>query len=374
VIHLTPIDILLAGLQALQEYLSAHVLTCLIPAFFIAGAIAVFVSKKSVLKYFGADTKKYISYPVAALSGTILAVCSCTILPLFTSIHKRGAGIGPATAFLFSGPAINILAIVLTAQVLGYNIGLARAVAAVLMAVVIGLLMAFIFRKEESGKKNDDKNMFTVQTGEEKSSRPVWISLLFLVLLVLILLIGAASSSYIPWIPKLAIVYFLTLVVSGILIFYYTRDEVKNWGKETWGLTKKIFPILLVGVFIVGIIGGIAAYFMPGTDPANALGVAVAPYIGGNDIVSCFLASVIGAILYMPTLLEVAIVGNLFGYSSGIMGGGPALALLLAGPSLSLPSMVVITKVMGAKKALVYFILVIVIAALVGFVYGMIAG
>jgi hypothetical protein len=371
---LTPIDILLAGLQALQEYLSAHVLTCLIPAFFIAGAIAVFVSKKSVLKYFGADTKKYISYPVAALSGTILAVCSCTILPLFTSIHKRGAGIGPATAFLFSGPAINILAIVLTAQVLGYNIGLARAVAAVLMAVVIGLLMAFIFRKEESGKKNDDKNMFTVQTGEEKSSRPVWISLLFLVLLVLILLIGAASSSYIPWIPKLAIVYFLTLVVSGILIFYYTRDEVKNWGKETWGLTKKIFPILLVGVFIVGIIGGIAAYFMPGTDPANALGVAVAPYIGGNDIVSCFLASVIGAILYMPTLLEVAIVGNLFGYSSGIMGGGPALALLLAGPSLSLPSMVVITKVMGAKKALVYFILVIVIAALVGFVYGMIAG
>ena len=371
---MTPIDIIIAGFQMLQEYLSAHVLTCLIPAFFIAGAIAVFVSKQGVLKYFGAHTKKYISYPVAALSGTILAVCSCTILPLFTSIHKRGAGIGPATAFLFSGPAINILAIVLTAQVLGYDIGLARAVAAVVMAVVIGLLMAFIFRKEESEKKKDNNDIFAGQPGEEKSSRPVWISLLFLVLLVLILLIGAASSSYIPWIPKLAIVYFLTLVVSGILIFYYTRDEVKNWGKETWGLTKKIFPILLVGVFIVGIIGGIAAYFIPGTDPANALGVAVAPYIGGNDIVSCFLASVIGAILYMPTLLEVAIVGNLFGYSSGIMGGGPALALLLAGPSLSLPSMVVITKVMGTKKALVYFILVIVIAALVGFVYGMIAG
>jgi uncharacterized membrane protein YraQ (UPF0718 family) len=267
-----------------------------------------------------------------------------------------------------------VLAIVLTAQVLGYDIGLARAVAAILMSIVIGLLMAFIFRKEESEKKKENNDIFAGQTTEEKSSRPIWISLLFLVLLVLILLIGAASSSYIPWVPKLAIVYFLTLIVSVILIFYYTRDEVKNWGNETWCLTKKIFPILLVGVFIIGIIGGVAAYFMPGADPANALGVAVAPYIGGNDIFSCLFASFIGAVLYMPTLLEVAIVGNLFGYSAGIMGGGPALALLLAGPSLSLPSMIVITKVMGVKKAFVYFALVIVIAALVGFVYGMIAG
>ncbi len=367
------IDIFIAGLNALKEYLSAHVLTCLIPAFFIAGAIAVFVSKQSILKYFGVKTKKYISYPVAAVSGSILAVCSCTVLPLFASIHKRGAGIGPASAFLFSGPAINILAIVFTAQVLGYDIGFARAIAAIIMAIVIGLLMAFIFRREETEKKIDN-NMFAGQTGEEKSSRPVWISLLFLVLLILILVIGAANTSYIPWIPKLAIVYFLTLVVSGILIFYYTRDEVKNWGMETWGLVKKIFPILLIGVFIVGIIGGVAAYFMPGTDPANALGFAVAPYIGGNNIFSCFLASIIGAILYMPTLLEVAIVGNLFGYSAGIMGGGPALALLLAGPSLSLPNMIVISRVMGIKKALVYFALVIFIAALVGFVYGMITG
>jgi uncharacterized protein len=371
---MTPIDIIIAGFQMLQEYLSAHVLTCLIPAFFIAGAIAVFVSKQSVLKYFGAHTKKYISYPVAALSGTILAVCSCTVLPLFTSIHKRGAGIGPASAFLFSGPAINILAIVLTAQVLGYDIGLARAIAAILMAVVIGLLMAFIFRKDESEKQKNNNDIFAGQPDEEKRSRPVWISLVFLVLLVLILVIGAASSEYIPWVPKLAIVYVLTLAVSVILIFYYTRDEVKNWGYETWCLVKKIFPILLIGVFIVGIIGGVAAYFLPGSDPTNALGVAVAPYIGGNDIFSCFLASVIGAILYMPTLLEVAIVGNLFGYSAGIMGGGPALALLLAGPSLSLPNMVVITRVMGIKRAFVYFILVIISAALIGFVYGMIGG
>ena len=371
---MTPIDILLAGFDMLMEYLSAHVLTCLVPAFFIAGAIAVFVSKQGVMKYFGAGTKKYISYSVASVSGAILAVCSCTVLPLFTGIYKRGAGIGPASAFLFSGPAINVLAIVLTAQVLGYDIGLARAVSAVVMAIVIGLLMAFIFRKEESEKKKDDNNMFSGATGKEEHRRPIWVSLLFFVSLVLILVIGAASSSYIPWVPKLAIVYVLTLIVSVALIFYYTRDEVKNWGLETWSLTKKIFPILLVGVFIVGIIGGIAAYFIPSADPSNAVGVAVSPFIGGNDIVSCFFASVIGAILYMPTLLEVAIVGNLFGYSTGLMGGGPALALLLAGPSLSLPNMVVITKVMGVKKALVYFALVIIIATIVGFGYGMIAG
>jgi uncharacterized protein len=370
---MTPIDIFYAGLAALQEYLSAHVLTCLIPAFFIAGAIAVFISKQSVLKYFGSGTKKYISYSVASVSGAILAVCSCTVLPLFTGIYKRGAGIGPASAFLFSGPAINILAIVLTAQVLGYDIGLARAISAVFMAIVIGLFMAFIFRKEETEKKNNN-NIFAGPDEEEKNNRPLWITLTFFSALTLILVIGAASSSYISWVPKLSIVYLLTILVSTILIFYYTRDEVKNWGYATWDLTKKIFPILLIGVFIVGIIGGAAAFFIPDSNPTNAVGIAIAPYIGGNDIVSCFLASVIGAILYMPTLLEVAIVGNLFGYSTGLMGGGPALALLLAGPSLSLPNMIVITRVMGAKKALVYFAFVVIIATLVGFIYGSIVG
>jgi uncharacterized membrane protein YraQ (UPF0718 family) len=366
------IDIFIAGFEVLQEYLSAHILTCLVPAFFIAGAIAVFVSKTSILKYFGAQAKKYISYTVASVSGAILAVCSCTVLPLFAGIYKRGAGIGPATTFLFSGPAINILAIILTARVLGFDIGLARVVGAVFMSIIVGLIMAFVFRKEESEKKKNN-NMFT-GTDNGGSKRPLKISVLFFVLLVLILVIGAASSEYIPWIPKLAIVYLLTIIVSVILIFYYTRDEVKDWGKETWNLTKKIFPILLIGVFIVGIIGGVAAYFVPGADPTTAVGVAVAPYIGGNNIFSCFFASIIGAILYMPTLLEVAIVGDLFGYSAGIMGGGPALALLLAGPSLSLPNMIVITKVIGVKKALVYILLVVVVATFIGFTYGLIAG
>ena len=368
---MTPIDIFFSGLEMLQEYLSAHVLTCLIPAFFIAGAIAVFVSKKGIIKYFGVEAKKYVSYSIASVSGAVLAVCSCTVLPLFMGIYKRGAGIGPATTFLFAGPAINILAIILTAQVLGYSIGLARVIGAVGMSIIIGLIMTFIFRKGEREKKNND--MFTEQ-GDEKTNRPMKISLLFFVLLVLILVIGAASSEYIPWIPKLAIVYVITIFVSIILIFYYSRSEVKQWGHETWDLTKKILPILLIGVFIVGIIGGVAAYFIPGSDPTNAVGVAFAPYLGGNSIFACFFASIIGAILYMPTLLEVAIVGNLFGYSSGLMGGGPALALLLAGPSLSLPNMIVITKVVGVKKALVYICLVIIAATFVGFIYGVIGG
>jgi uncharacterized membrane protein YraQ (UPF0718 family) len=368
---MTPIDIFFSGLEMLQEYLSAHVLTCLVPAFFIAGGIAVFVSKKGIMKYFGSQAKKYISYSVASVSGAVLAVCSCTVLPLFMGIYKRGAGIGPATTFLFAGPAINILAIILTARVLGLGIGLARVIGAVGMSIIIGLIMAFIFRNEETEKKN---NVMFVEQDDEKTNRPLKISLLFFVLLVLILVIGAASSEYIPWIPKLAMVYMITIFVSIILIFYYTRSEVKQWGHETWDLVKKILPILLIGVFIVGIIGGVAAYYIPGADPANAVGVAVAPYIGGNNIFSCFFASVIGAVLYMPTLLEVAIVGDLFGYSAGIMGGGPALALLLAGPSLSLPNMIVITKVIGLKKAVVYICLVIVVATFVGFMYGLIGG
>ncbi|KYK31608.1 MAG: permease [Thermoplasmatales archaeon SG8-52-3] len=367
---MTPIDILSSGIATLEEYLSAHILTCLVPAFFIAGAIAVFVSKTTILNYFGAGARKYISYSIASISGAVLAVCSCTVLPLFAGIYKRGAGIGPATTFLFSGPAINILAIILTARVLGFEIGIARVIGAIFMSILIGLIMAFVFRKEEKEKKN---NNLLLNQDTEKTNRPLKISLLFFILLVLILVIGAASTDYIDWIPKLAIVYLLTITLSIILIFYYTRDEVKNWGLETWNLTKKILPILLIGVFIVGIIGGVAAYLIPGADPTNAVGEAVAKYIGSNDILSCFIASIIGAILYMPTLLEVAIVGDLFGYSVGIMGGGPALALLLAGPSLSLPNMIVITRVVGIKKAFVYIFLVVIVATFVGFAYGMIS-
>jgi hypothetical protein len=365
------IDIFFAGINTLQEYLSAHVLTCLIPAFFIAGAIAVFISRQSILKYFGPQTKKYISYSIASISGGVLAVCSCTILPLFTGIYKRGAGIGPATTFLFSGPAVNILAIVLTARILGFDLGLARFIGSVSMSIVIGLFMASIFKDHD--QKN--KNIGTSRGGEKKrDKRSLNVSLLFFILLVLILVVGAVSSEYLSLFPRVAILSILIFLVVLILVLYYSKNEIKQWGLETWILAKKIIPILLIGVFIVGIIGGTAAYFIPGADPTNAVGLAVAPYIGGNTIFSCFFSSIIGAILYIPTLLEVAIVGNLFGYTSGLMGGGPALSLLLAGPSLSLPNMIVIARVMGAKKTGVYISLVIIVATFIGFVYGIIGG
>jgi len=358
------IDILQAGIDALTNYLSEHVLTCLIPAFFIAGAIAAFVSKESVLKYFGVHAKKYISYSVASVSGAILAVCSCTILPLFAGIYKRGAGIGPATAFLYSGPAINILAIVLTARVLGFEIGLARVIAAVSMAILIGLLMSIIFKHHDNSIKD---NEITEIPGDEQN-RKKGISLIFFVSLVAILI---AATAGISWFIKFPVIYAFTIVISLILIFYYSTTEIKEWGHETWFLTKRIFPILLAGVFVVGIIGGIAAQFVD-AEPHESVGVLVKDYIGGDSLSSCFVASVIGAVLYMPTLLEVPIVNDLFGYGSGIMGGGPALALLLAGPSLSLPNMIVISRVMGLKKAGTYILLVVVISTLAGYVYGVI--
>jgi len=363
-------DIIKPGFDALAEYLSAHVLTCLVPAFFISGAIAALVSKGAVIKYFGAGAKKWLSYGFASVSGAILAVCSCTILPIFQGIYKRGAGIGPAFAFLFSGPAINVLAIVFTASVLGFDIGIARAVSSIFMAVIVGLIMAAIF---ERGAKRETAAVATTVAQVETATRtrPKYISPIFLTLLVAILVIGASGLISLEF--RLAIVYLLTIVVAAILIFYYTRDEVKSWGYETWWVTKKIFPILLIGVFIVGVIGGVAANFSPSHDPSTAVGELTKPYLGNNTLFACLLASVIGALLYMPTLLEVPIIGTFFGYSSGLMAPGPALSLLLAGPALSLPSMVVLVRMVGWRKAGVYIALVVVVATMIGMLYGALA-
>ncbi|MEE9151614.1 MAG: permease, partial [Thermoplasmata archaeon] len=344
-------------LESVVEYLAEHVLTCLIPAFFIAGAIAAFIKKDAILKYFGPKTKKRISYAIASVSGAVLAVCSCTILPLFAGIYKKGSGIGPATAFLYSGPAINILAIVYTAQVLGYDLGAARAIAAITMSIVIGLIMATIFKKhdEELNSKNDNQPEMSVQGNDNEKHRPKWVPLTFFGLMIAILVIGASK---LDWVPKLAVVYLLTIGVAIILIYYFKKDEVTDWGYETWDLTKKILPILIAGTFLVGVI----AYFLP---PET-----FRPYLGGDSIGACFLAAIIGAILYMPTLLEVPIIGTTFGYSSGMMGGGPALALLLAGPAVSLPNMIVLYRIMGAKKTGVYLAIVVIISTIVGFIYG----
>ena len=348
-----------AGLTTLLGYLSAHVLTCLIPAFFIAGAIAALLKTEMVLKYFGKDAPKWLCYSVAATSGTILAVCSCTILPMFAGIEKKGAGIGPATAFLFSGPAINLLAIVLTARVLGLDLGIARAIAAVSMAVVIGLIMAAIFERNpqkcETSPGSAPVQAAQTTTEPQKSARTERIAVLFIALLIGVLL---SATSQLEFVTKWTIVAAFVVAAAYVLTRYFSSEEKSAFFSETWSLTRKIFPLLVVGTFITGVIG----YFMP----TELLRI----YLGSNSFLSCFIASVVGALLYMPTLLEIPIVGTLFGYSTGITAPGPALSLLLAGPSLSLPSMIVITRVIGLKKGGVYISLVVIVSTLVGMLYG----
>jgi uncharacterized membrane protein YraQ (UPF0718 family) len=361
-------EIVDAGVDTLLEYLSLHVLSCLVPAFFIAGAIAALLSKEVVLRYFGADAKKWLSYSIASCSGTILAVCSCTVLPMFAGIYKRGAGIGPATAFLYSGPAINLLAIVLTARVLGLSIGIARAISAIVMAVVIGMSMAALFERGEKTETEKHAAPAMTMVDDTAEQRPGYITLLFFTLLVAILLVGA--SGLISWVTKLIALALMILGLAMIVIRYYSRDEVRAWASETWWLTRRIFPLLLVGVFVIGLIGGIAALYAPSRDPQIAVGELMKPYFGTNSFFACLLSSIVGAILYMPTLLEVPIVGNLFGFTTGQMAAGPALSLLLAGPSLSFPCMVVIWRTIGWKKASVYIVLVVFISTLVGMIYG----
>lgn len=339
-------NILLSGINELLEYLSAHVLTCLVPAFFIAGGIAAVVSTGAVLKYFGPRAKKTMAYGVASVSGAILAVCSCTVLPLFAGIHKKGAGLGPAVTFLFSGPAINILAIVLTARKMGWELGVARALGAISFSIVIGLLMALIFRKEEA-QKEEDESMFV---GEE--GRPVIQLLAFFGVMVAILIFGTWKM---PLWSKIAILMTLLNSMALVLGFWYTKDEVMDWLKETWKFVKLIFPVLLIGVFIAGILKAVIPQQW------------VTATVGGNSLTANTIASVFGALMYFSTLTEVPIVKALLDMG---MGKGPALALLLAGPSLSLPSMIVIGRVMGVKKTSVYVLLVVVLSTFSGMFFG----
>lgn len=408
-----------ATLDLAKWYAREHVVLCLLPAFFIAGVIAVFVSQGAVLKYFGANAKKWLSYTVASVSGCILAVCSCTILPLFTSIYKRGAGLGPAVAFLYSGPAISILSIILTARILGFEMGVARTVGAVLFAVVIGLLMSFFFRKEEKAKKEAQMNIIP-----PPEKRPVWQTAFHFFTLVLILVFanwGAPSASdtglwnsiftykwyitgalalllcwslvrilrlrllwvslgavatavaailaalfienakLVPLVPMLVAVASLSL----ILLFDKRDEENRDWALASWGFAKQTLPLLAVGVLIAGFLLGSTHddTALAGIIPNSWIEWAV----GGNSLLSNFFASFAGAFMYFATLTEVPIVQGLL--ASG-MGEGPALALLLAGPSLSLPNMLVIRGVLGTKKTVVYVALVIVMATLAGFVFG----
>lgn len=408
-----------ATLDLAQWYAQEHVILCLLPAFFIAGVIAVFVSQGSVLKYFGANARKWLSYPVAAVSGGILAVCSCTILPLFTSIYKRGAGLGPAIAFLYSGPAISILSIILTARILGIEMGLARIVGAVIFSVVIGLTMSFIFRKEEKAKKEEQMNIVP-----PPEKRPMWQTSLHFFTLVLILVFanwGAPAASdtglwhgiftykwYITgalslllcwslvWILKLPLLrvalgaaatvasvvladllicnarlaplvpMIVAITALSIILLLDNRDEEnREWAFASWRFAKQILPLLAIGVVTAG--------FLLGSTHGNTSIAGIIPNewvdraVGGNSLLSNFFASFTGAFMYFATLTEVPIIQGLM--ASG-MGKGPALALLLAGPSLSLPNMLVIRSVMGTKKTVVYVALVIVLATISGFVFG----
>jgi uncharacterized membrane protein YraQ (UPF0718 family) len=356
-----------SGLEAfmmLQDYARLHVLTCLIPAFFIAGAIAVFVSQASVLKYFGAEAKKILSYSVASVSGTILAVCSCTVLPLFAGIYTRGAGIGPATAFLYSGPAINVLAITMTAKILGWRLGLARAVGAVLFSVVTGLLMAFIFRKDDAARTTGK-----IYVPESDDTRTLLQDSLFILSLVLILIFAAfarpAAGAGAVWQMIFAYKWFITgalLVSMGIMLkFWFKKDEITNWTDSTWGFMKQVFPLLAAGVLVSGFLLG-----RPG-HPALIPEHYIQSLVGGNSLWSNFFASLSGALMYFATLTEVPILQGLIG--SG-MGQGPALALLLAGPALSLPSMIVLAGIMGIKKTAVYCSIIVVMSTLAGMIYG----
>ena len=396
---------ILEAFHLVKWYAQEHVLLCLIPAFFIAGAISVFVSQGSVMKYLGAKANKVLAYGVASVSGTILAVCSCTVLPLFAGIYRMGAGLGPACAFLYSGPAINVLAIVMTARILGPEMGIARAVGAVLFAVVIGLLMHFFFRKEEA-----ERQLMQMAMIEEEVKRPLWQNALYFAALVAILVFAnwgqpqtesgiwavifgakwiltsvfaaALGAMLVAWFgvrawkvgvaavpvvllalafPQQPLLAF-TAGVIGLSAFTSTDEgEVGDWFSSSWGFAKQILPLLLFGVLIAGALLGRVGH--EGLIPSEW----VAGAVGGNSFMANFFASFAGAFMYFATLTEVPILQGLIG--SG-MGKGPALALLLAGPALSLPNMLVINSIMGVKKTVVFVGLVIVMATVSGMLYG----
>ncbi len=402
-------DAITEALALTKWYAHEHVLLCLVPAFFIAGAIASFVSQAAVMKYLGPRAPKIVAYGVASVSGTILAVCSCTVLPLFAGIHRMGAGLGPATAFLYSGPAVNILAIVLTASVLGAKLGAARAVSAVLFALVVGALMARIFRRSEQ-----DRVEAAMTLPEPDYVRPLGQTAAFFAAQVAILVFanwarpddptgmwfaiwrakwwltsaGAVALGVIlvrwfglrPWkvVPIVAPITGLALafphhpelaftagVIGLSLVIARDGGELGEWFASSWGYAKQILPLLFGGVLIAGLLLGRPGH--EGLMPSGWVEAAV----GGNGIAATMFASLAGALMYFATLTEVPILQGLIGAG---MGPGPSLALLLAGPALSLPNMVVIASVIGWKKTSVYVGLVVVMATITGLIYGTFIG
>ena len=350
------------ALELVKWYAREHVLLCLVPAFFIAGAISVFVSQGSVMRYLGPGAKKLLAYGVASVSGSVLAVCSCTVLPLFAGIYRMGAGLGPATAFLYSGPAINVLAIILTARILGLKLGIARAGGAIVFSIVIGLLMHFFFRREEQ-----EKQIQMAALPAPEDGRPLWRTALQFTALVGILIFanwGAPDQASGFFVMIHDIKWFLAggfLLMGLILALQTSRQENGQWVSASWGFAKQIMPLLLIGVLVSGLLLGRPGH--EGLIPS----AWIAGTVGGNSLPANVFASVSGAFMYFATLTEVPILQGLLGAG---MGQGPALALMLAGPAVSLPSILVMRSIMGDRKTAVFVFLVVVMSSLTGWIFG----
>lgn len=393
------------SLHLVKWYAREHVLLCLIPAFFIAGAISVFISSGSVMKYLGAKANKVLAYGVASVSGSVLAVCSCTVLPLFSGIYRMGAGLGPAMAFLYSGPAINVLAIILTARILGVEMGIARAAGAIVFSIIIGLLMHFIYRKEELAKSAGQMNV-----QEEKGGRNLFQQILYFASMIGILVFanwGEPAEQAGLWYRIYSVKWIITGVFAAglglIVVFWFdlkwwkvltvaaatlitalllpdspqmvfvvgvigvsiitstSSGECSDWFESSWDFAKQILPLLFFGVLVAGLLLGRVGN--EGLIPSDWIETAV----GGNSLRANFFASIAGAFMYFATLTEVPILQGLLGAG---MGKGPGLALLLAGPALSLPNMLVIRSVIGTGKTIVFVMLVVIMATISGVLFG----
>ncbi len=352
----------------LSDYARQHVLLCLVPAMFIAGAITVFLNQQAVIRYLGPKAPKVVAYSVASVSGAILAVCSCTVLPIFKGIYKKGAGLGPAVSFLYSGPAINILAIVLSYKIFGWKIGIARMIGAVVFAVIIGIVMQAIFRKDDEERLSDER-MFKYEGDDENLSLGKMIIYMASMIGILVFVNWANSNGgSVIWDSIYRYKFWITgafgLVLLYSLVKWFKKDDILTWVRETRDFSLQIMPFLFFGVLVAGFLLG-----RPGHDALIPTSW-VASLVGGNSILSNFGAAISGAFMYFATLTEVPIVQGLIGAG---MGKGPALALLLAGPSLSLPSMLVINGELGIKKTSVYVLLVVVLSTFAGWIFGMIA-
>ncbi|MCX5716037.1 MAG: permease [Candidatus Omnitrophica bacterium] len=347
-------NLLIAGIKAVIEYVSAHVLTCLVPAFFIAGAMSALLPKEKIIQYLGQKVPKYKAYPLSIVAGLMLAVCSCTILPLFAGIKKKGAGIGPALAFLYTAPATNIMAILFTGSVLGWNFALARIILSVTFASLIGIIISTLFKKEDIEEEAQAAPAIISAEAKGTEKLPFFQKhrlIMFFATLLAILIVGTRVNGYLRY-SGISVLVIILAILAKLL---FTKEETRAWLSETWSFTKKIFPLLLGGIFIAGVLTKLL--------PQNFL----ATFMGKNTIAANLIAALFGVFMYFPTLVEVPMAKMFLGLG---MAKGPLLAYLLADPVISLASILVVRKFIGNKRTLAYVGLIIVFTTISGLIYG----